>query len=72
MLPAVCAQMRCASADREDVNRAVAAATEAAEGAWKKITPSERGQLLWRVAEPLGIGYVDAAILADLPPQPGS
>ncbi|MGC1287156.1 MAG: aldehyde dehydrogenase family protein [Streptosporangiaceae bacterium] len=55
--------MRCASADREDVNRAVAAATEAAEGAWKKITPSERGQLLWRVAELL---ERDADALAEL------
>ena len=55
--------MRCASAGREDVNRAVAAATEAGEGAWKKITPSERGQLLWRVAELL---ERDADALAEL------
>jgi acyl-CoA reductase-like NAD-dependent aldehyde dehydrogenase len=43
--------MRCASASEADVDRAVTAAAAAAEGSWKRITPSERGRLLWRVAE---------------------
>jgi acyl-CoA reductase-like NAD-dependent aldehyde dehydrogenase len=55
--------MRCASADGAGVDRAVAAATGAAEGDWKKIIPSERGQLLWRIAELL---ERDADALAEL------
>jgi len=43
--------MRCASAGAQDVDRAVAAAAAAAEGSWRKITPSERGKLLWRIAD---------------------
>jgi acyl-CoA reductase-like NAD-dependent aldehyde dehydrogenase len=43
--------MRCASADAADVDRAVAAAARAGEGAWKTITPAERGRLLWRLAD---------------------
>jgi acyl-CoA reductase-like NAD-dependent aldehyde dehydrogenase len=54
---------RCASAGAEDVDRAVAAASAAGEGAWKEISPSERGQLLWRVAELL---ERDADALAQL------
>jgi acyl-CoA reductase-like NAD-dependent aldehyde dehydrogenase len=55
--------MLCASASGEDVDRAVNAATAAAEDSWKKITPSERGKLLWRVAELL---ERDADALAQL------
>ena len=55
--------MRCASAAEQDVDRAVDAATAAAEDSWKKITPSERGRLLWRVAELL---ERDADALAQL------
>lgn len=55
--------MHCASAGHEDVDRAVRAAAAAAEGSWKRITPSERGQLLWRVAELL---ERDADALAQL------
>ena len=55
--------MRCASASGEDVDRAVAAAAAAGDDAWKKITPSERGRLLWRVAELL---ERDADALAQL------
>ena len=41
-----------AEADAEDINRAVAAARKAFEsGPWPKMTPSQRGRLLWRVAE---------------------
>ncbi len=36
----------------EDIDRAVAAARKAFEsGPWKKITPSERGKLLWKLAD---------------------
>lgn len=41
-----------AEGDAEDINRAVAAARAAFEsGPWTKMTPSQRGRLLWRVAE---------------------
>lgn len=41
-----------AEGDAEDINRAVAAARKAFEsGPWPKLTPSQRGQLLWKVAE---------------------
>lgn len=39
-------------AEAEDVNRAVAAARRAFdEGPWPRMSPSERGRILWRVAE---------------------
>jgi len=39
-------------AEAEDVNRAVAAARKAFdEGPWTKMSPSERGRILWKVAE---------------------
>ena len=41
-----------AEGDAEDIDRAVAAARQAFErGPWPKMTPSQRGRLLWRVAE---------------------
>ena len=41
-----------AEGDKEDVNRAVAAARQAFEtGAWPKITPSQRGRLIWKLAD---------------------
>jgi len=43
-----------ASASAEDVDRAVAAARKAFEdrtGAWRKISASERGRLIWRLAD---------------------
>ncbi len=47
---AVLANVACG--DREDINRAVAAARSAFEsGAWRDITPSDRGKLLWRLAD---------------------
>ncbi len=39
-----------AAADGEDVDRAVAAAREAFEGAWRETSPRKRGQLLWAIA----------------------
>jgi acyl-CoA reductase-like NAD-dependent aldehyde dehydrogenase len=36
----------------EDINRAVAAARKAFEGgAWPRLTPSQRGRLLWKLAD---------------------
>jgi len=41
-----------AEGDKEDVDRAVAAARAAFEGGpWKKLTPSERGRLVWKLAD---------------------
>src|SRR5215470_16989386 len=41
-----------AEADKEDVNRAVAAARKAFdEGPWRRMTGSQRGRLLWKLAE---------------------
>ena len=38
--------------DKEDIDRAVAAARAAFEkGSWSKITPSERGRLIWKLAD---------------------
>jgi phenylacetaldehyde dehydrogenase len=35
----------------EDVDRAVGAARRALKGPWKRITPQERGKLIWRLAD---------------------
>jgi phenylacetaldehyde dehydrogenase len=41
-----------AEGDKEDINRAVAAARAAFDtGPWSKITPSERGKLIWKLAD---------------------
>src|SRR5437667_2646688 len=41
-----------AEGDNEDISRAVAAARKAFEsGAWPKLTPSQRGRLLWKLAD---------------------
>src|SRR5215472_12810789 len=41
-----------AEGDAEDINRAVTAARKAFEnGPWPKLTPSQRGRLLWKLAE---------------------
>ena len=43
---------RVPDSDREDINRAVAAARRAFEsGPWRRMTPSERGKLLWRIGD---------------------
>jgi acyl-CoA reductase-like NAD-dependent aldehyde dehydrogenase len=41
----------CASAQREDVDRAVRAGRAALDGPWSRATPAERGRLLWRLAD---------------------
>ena len=41
-----------AEGDREDIERAVAAARNAFEdGPWRKLTPSERGRIVWKLGE---------------------
>ncbi len=41
-----------AEGDREDINRAVKAARRAFDhGPWRRMTPSERGRLIWRLAD---------------------
>src|SRR5579885_3687356 len=41
-----------AEGDKEDINRAVAAARKAFEGGpWRKMTPSQRGRLITKLAE---------------------
>src|SRR5206468_10305068 len=43
---------RVPDSDREDINRAVAAARRAFEsGPWRSMTPSERGRLVWRIGD---------------------
>ena len=42
----------CAAGDVEDINRAVSAARKAFEsGPWRRMTPSERGRLIWRIGD---------------------
>jgi phenylacetaldehyde dehydrogenase len=41
-----------AEGDKEDIDRAVRAARKAfEEGAWRRMTPSERGRVIWKLAE---------------------
>jgi phenylacetaldehyde dehydrogenase len=42
---------RVAEGDKEDINRAVKAARAAFDGPWSKITPSERGRMIWRLGD---------------------
>jgi acyl-CoA reductase-like NAD-dependent aldehyde dehydrogenase len=41
----------CSSAGPEDVNRAVSAARTALDNSWSKVSPSERGRLLWKLSD---------------------
>jgi phenylacetaldehyde dehydrogenase len=43
---------RVPDSDREDINRAVAAARRAFEsGPWRTMTPSDRGKVIWRIGD---------------------
>ena len=43
---------RVPDSDREDIHRAVSAARRAFDsGPWRRMTPSERGRLVWRIGE---------------------
>jgi phenylacetaldehyde dehydrogenase len=50
---------RIAEGDAEDINRAVRAARKAFdEGPWSRMTPSERGRIIWRIGD-LILQHVD-------------
>ncbi len=56
-----------AEGDREDINRAVKAARAAFEtGPWSKMTPSERGRAIWRLADLLEKNLEDFAQIESL------
>src|ERR1039457_1464911 len=59
---------RVAEGDAEDINRAVRAARKAfEEGPWSRMTPSERGRIIWRIGD-LILEHVDeVAQPADVP-----
>src|SRR3954462_2571770 len=42
---------RVAEGDREDIDRAVKAARKAFDGPWSRMTASERGKLIWKLAD---------------------
>ncbi len=54
------------AAGPEDVDRAVLSARRAADGAWARITPAERGRLLWRVSELLEENAAELAQIESL------
>ena len=56
-----------AEGDREDVERAVRAARRAFEsGPWPALTPSQRGRLLWKLADLLEAHAEELAVLESL------
>ena len=42
---------RIAEGDAEDINQAVRAARAAFDGPWSRMTPSERGRIIWRIGD---------------------
>jgi phenylacetaldehyde dehydrogenase len=58
---------RIAEGDKEDIDRAVAAARKAFDGgAWGKLSPSERGRLIWKLADLLEQNTEEFATLETL------
>jgi acyl-CoA reductase-like NAD-dependent aldehyde dehydrogenase len=58
---------RVAEGEREDINRAVAAARKAFEkGAWPRMTSSQRGRLLWKLADLIEQNSEELALLETL------
>jgi len=56
-----------AEGDREDVNRAVSAARHAFDkGPWRRMTASERGKLIWKLADLLDANLEEFAELESL------
>src|SRR5215472_16940951 len=56
-----------AEGDKEDINRAVKAARKAFDsGPWRKLTPSERGRLIWKLADLLEANLEEFAYLETL------
>jgi len=57
-----------AEGDAEDINRAVSAAREAFEsGPWSRMTPSERGRLIWKIGDLILEHTEELAQLESLP-----
>jgi phenylacetaldehyde dehydrogenase len=42
---------RVAEGDTEDINRAVRAARTAFDGEWSRLSPSDRGRIIWRIGD---------------------
>ena len=42
---------RVAEGDAEDINRAVRAARAAFNGPWSRLTPSDRGRIIWKIGD---------------------
>ena len=42
---------RVAEGDAEDINRAVRAARAAFEGPWSRLSPSDRGRIIWKIGD---------------------
>ena len=58
---------RVPDSDREDINRAVAAARRAFDsGPWRRMTPSERGRLIWRIGDLILENADELAVLESL------
>src|SRR3954463_15356611 len=58
---------RVAEGDREDIDRAVKAARKAFDsGPWRKMTASERGRLIWKLADLLEQNLEEFATLESL------
>jgi phenylacetaldehyde dehydrogenase len=58
---------RLAEGDREDIERAVAAARKAFDhGPWRKLTPSERGRIIWKLGDLLEKNLEEFATLESL------
>src|SRR5277367_4736359 len=58
---------RVAEGDREDIDRAVKAARAAFEnGAWSRLTPSERGRMIWKLGDLLEENLEEFAELESL------
>jgi len=55
-----------AEGDREDINLAVKAARKAFAGPWRKMTPSERGRLIWKLADLIDAHVEEFAYLESL------
>lgn len=55
-----------AEGDREDVERAVKAARNAFTGPWSRLTASERGRLIWRLADLLEAHLDEFALIETL------
>jgi acyl-CoA reductase-like NAD-dependent aldehyde dehydrogenase len=53
-------------ASAADVDRAVRSARAALEGAWARVTPADRGMLLWRIADVVEANVEELALLETL------